>query len=106
MCMTVIVNTGSTLTVTNAGLVITSDSTVASGGLLDGKGTITGGFTLLNLGTISADAPGSVLSINTGTLTNQGVIFANHGSIIVQASVVDTNFSASTLTGGIWNATT
>lgn len=103
--MTVIVNTGSTLTVTNAsGLTITSDSTVASGGLLDGSGTIAGNFTLLNLGTISADVPGAVLSVNTGTLTNQGTIFANNGSLTIQSSVAATNLAGTVLNGGVWEA--
>ena len=103
--MTVIVNTGSTLTVTNGSpLTITSDSTVAAGGLLDGTGTIMGGFTLLNLGTIMADVPGGVLNVTTGTLTNQGTIFANSESLVVPSSVVTTNLSGSTLTGGVWQA--
>ena len=103
--MAVIVNTGSTLTVTNSGLTITSDSTVAAGGLLDGLGTVSGGFTLLNLGTISGDAAGSVLTINTGTLTNQGTIFANNGSLTILSSVAATNLAGTTLTGGVWEAT-
>jgi hypothetical protein len=103
--MTVIVNTGSTLTVTSGtGLTIVSDSTIASGGLLDGSGTIVGSFTLLNLGTISADVPGGILSIDTGTLTNQGTIFANNESLVIQSSVAATNLSGATLTGGVWEA--
>src|SRR5271166_6307086 len=103
--MTIIVNTGSTLTVTNgSGLTITSDSTIAAGGLLDGSGTITGGFALLNLGTISADVPGGTLTISTGTLTNQGMIFANNESLAIQSGVVLTNLTAGTLTGGVWEA--
>jgi hypothetical protein len=103
--MTIIVNTGSTLTVTNASpLTITSDSTIAAGGLLDGQGNVTGGFALLNLGTISADVPGGTLSINTGTLTNQGTIFANNESLAIQSSVVLTNLTGGTLTGGVWEA--
>jgi hypothetical protein len=103
--MTIIVNTGSTLTVTNASpLTITSDSTIAAGGLLDGTGTVAGGFALLNLGTISADVPGGTLSINTGTLTNQGTIFANNESLAIQSSVVLTNLTGGTLTGGVWES--
>ncbi len=103
--MTVIVNPGSTLTVTNGGgLAITSDSTVASGGLLDGAGAITGGFTLLNLGTISADVAASTLSIATGTLTNQGTMFAKDSALTIQSSVAATNLVTSVLTGGVWEA--
>ena len=103
--MTVIVNNGQTLTVTNSsGLALSSDSTVAAGGLLDGTGTITGGFTLLNLGTIAADVPGGLLSVNAATLTNQGTIFANNEQLTVPSSVVVTNLSGSTLTGGVWEA--
>lgn len=103
--MTVIVNTGSTLTVTNGGgLTISTNSTVATDGLLDGSGTIAGNFTLLNLGTISADVPGAVLSINSGTLTNQGTIFANNASLTIQSSVAATNLTGTTLTGGVWEA--
>ncbi len=103
--MTVIVNSGTTLTVTNgAGLTIGGNSTVASGGLLDGSGTIAGGFVLLNIGTISADVPGVVLAINTGTLTNQGTIFANAGPLTIKSSVAITNFLGGTLTGGVWEA--
>jgi hypothetical protein len=103
--MTVIVNNGQTLTVTNAsGLTLTSDSTIAAGGLLDGTGTITGGFTLLDLGTIAADVPGGLLGVNVGTLTNQGTIFANNELLNVPAFVVVTNLAGSTLTGGVWEA--
>ncbi len=103
--MTIIVNTGSTLTVTNAsGLTINNDSTIASGALLDGSGAITGGFALLNLGTIAADVPGGTLSISTGTLTNQGTIFANNESLVVQSAVALTNLASGTLTGGVWQS--
>jgi collagen type I/II/III/V/XI/XXIV/XXVII alpha len=103
--MTNIVNSGSTLTVTNpAGLTLTVSSTVAAGGLLDGSGTITGGgFLLLNLGTISADQPGGTLAINAATLTNQGTIFSNNELLNIGSSVVLTNLSGSTLTGGVWD---
>jgi hypothetical protein len=103
--MTVIVNAGSTLTVTNgSGLTIGSNSTVAAGGLLDGSGAITGAFTLLNLGTIASDAPGGNLSIGTGTLTNQGTIFANNQSLTIQSPVNFTNLVGGTLTGGVWES--
>lgn len=103
--MTVIVPGGSTLTVTNAnGLAITSDSTINAGGLLDGEGNVTGGFALLNAGTISSDQPAGVLTINTGTLNNQGTIFANGASMAILASVPLANLSLGTLTGGVWEA--
>ena len=103
--MATIVFTGSTLTVDNTtNLTISSASTVAAGGLLDGKGTINGNFTLLNQGTIAADAPGQSLTIDTGTLTNAGTILANGASLAVGANVVITNLSGSTLTGGTWAA--
>src|ERR1019366_5455439 len=47
--MAVIVNTGSTLTITQAnGLTLTADSTIEAGGVLDGAGTIAGPFALIN----------------------------------------------------------
>ncbi len=103
--MAVIVNAGTTLTVTNPdGLTILSDSTVASGGLLNGSGTIAGNFILLNAGTILADVPGVALDINTGTLTNQGTIFANNALLNVGSSVTATDFAGGTLGGGVWEA--
>jgi hypothetical protein len=102
--MPIIVNSGSTVTVTIAsGLTITNASTVAAGGLLDGSGTIGGGFVLLNQGTISADQPGSTLTVNTGSLTNAGTIVANNATLSIQSST--TNLSGGTLTGGVWEAT-
>jgi collagen type I/II/III/V/XI/XXIV/XXVII alpha len=101
--MTVIVTSGSTLDVIPPGLTITSDSTVAAGGLLEGSSTIAGAFSLVNFGTISANVASTVLNIATGGLTNQGTIVANNGTLIVQASVADTSFVGSTLTGA-WQA--
>ena len=80
--MTVIVNTGSTLTVNiMTGLTLGTDGTVAAGGLLDGAGTVSGAFTLVNQGTIAADGAGSTLSLSTGTLTNAGTIVASPGTL-------------------------
>jgi hypothetical protein len=103
--MTIIVSNGSTLDIADGtGLTLLADGTVASGGLLHGAGTIVGNFTLLNQGTISADVPGPPLAINVGTLTNEGVIFADGGPISVQSSVTVTNLSNGVLTGGVWAA--
>lgn len=102
--MTIIVNSGTTLTINNAtGLTLTANGTVAAGGLLDGAGTIAGsGFTLLNQGTISADSLAATLAIATGTLTNQGTISASTGTLSVQSQVAVTNLVGTTLTGGFW----
>ena len=64
--MTVIVNPGSTFTITPAGgLTLTADSTIAAGGKLVGGGTISGPFELLNLGGIESTR--GPIDINTGT---------------------------------------
>ena len=103
--MTTIVANGTTLTVTVAsGETITSDSTIDTTGLLDGSGNVMGAFDLVNLGTISADVSAAVLSINTGTLNNEGTVFANQGSLTIQSGVAVTNLSGGTLTGGVWEA--
>jgi collagen type I/II/III/V/XI/XXIV/XXVII alpha len=104
--MTNIVNSGSTLTLVNStGFTLTSDGTVPVNALLDGAGTIIGsGFTLLVQGTVSADVSGVALSIDTGTLVNQGSIVATNGSLIIQSSVTTTNLSGTVLTGGVWGA--
>jgi hypothetical protein len=103
--MTVIVNTGTTLTVTSGtGLTITLDSTIAPGGLLDGSGVITGNRVLLNQGTISADVPGAGLTISTATLTSSGTILAGNAGLTINASVATTNLVGTTLTGGAWEA--
>ena len=103
--MTDIVTNGQTVTVTiPGGFSISSNSTVDAGGLFDGAGAVTGAFVLENDGTISGDKSGSVLSVNTGTLTNVGTIIANVGSVTVQSGVVVTNLSSGTLTGGTWEA--
>ena len=80
--MTVIVNNGQTLTVTQ--FVWTGAFqrwSVAAGGLLDGTGTITGGFTLLTWE--RSPAVRWILSVNAATLTNQGTIFANNELLTV-----------------------
>ena len=100
--MTIIVNTGTTLTASlGSGVTLTTDGTVALGGLLDGAGTISGAFLpLTNLGTIEADGGGSALTINTGSLTNQGTIEALIANLTIAPGVKFTNFSNGTLTGG------
>ena len=103
--MTVIVNTGSTLTVQiETGLTLTSDSTVASGGFLDGDGVVTGAFNLVDQGTIAADLAGTTLSLNMGTLTNQGTVLANNATLAMASSAALTNMTGGTLTGGTWDA--
>ncbi len=103
--MTIIVNTGTTKTIDNiTGLTIVTASTIAAGGVLDGVGTVSGNFQLLNQGTIVADAAGATLSLAMGTLTNSGTIQATTGTLAVQSGVTVTNRSGSTLTGGVWKA--
>ena len=104
--MTIIVNNGTTKTIDNiTGLTIVTASTIAAGGVLDGTGTVSGNFELLNQGTISADAGGTTLSIATGTLTNSGTVVAAGGTLAVQSGVTISNRSGSSLTGGVWRAT-
>jgi hypothetical protein len=103
--MTVIVNTGTTLTVTNStSLTITGSDTVAAGGVVNGEGSIVGSGSLLNLGTITSDQPAGVLTVNSATLTNQGTVFANNASLAIQSGVDLTNLSSGTLTGGVWES--
>ena len=102
--MTIIVNSGTTKTIDNiTGLTIVTASTIAAGGVLDGTGTVSGNFQLLNQGTISADASAATLSIATGTLTNSGTIQATTGTLAIQPDAIVANLSGSTLTGGVWS---
>jgi hypothetical protein len=100
------VGKGSTLTVTQAnGLTLISDLVVQAGGVLDGAGSITGPFTLLNQGTILGDgSPSGILDINTGTFTNQGTVRALNSLVYIEASVNTPNLSNGTLSGGTWES--
>jgi hypothetical protein len=103
--MTDIVNTGSTLTVTNAtSLTITGSDAIATGGVVNGEGSIVGTGTLLNIGTITSDQASGVLTVNSATLTNQGTVFANNASLAIQSGVDLTNLAGGTLTGGVWES--
>src|SRR5258708_5319278 len=103
--MTVIVNTGTTLTVTNAtSLTIAGSDTIAAGGVVNGEGSIVGAGSLLNLGTITSDQTAGVLTVNSATLTNQGTVFANNASLAIQSGVDLTNLVSGTLTGGGWES--
>jgi Hint domain len=101
--MTVIVNTGSTFTITPAdGLTLTADSTIAAGGELVGAGTISGPFELLNLGGIGPTR--GPIDINTGTFDNEGVVQTVSQDVTIESGVVTPNLSAGILTGGTWIA--
>ena len=103
--MSTVVYPGSTLTLSNqSGLTIVSNSTIAVGGLLDGTGTIAGGFALLNLGTIAADTASGLLTITTGTFTNQGTVRASDAPLYVGASVTTPDLTGTTLSGGTWES--
>jgi hypothetical protein len=103
--MTVIVNTGSTLTVTNvSSLAISGSDTIATGGVVNGQGGIVGAGTLVNLGTITSDQSAGVLTVNSATLTNLGTAFANNASLAIQPGVDLTNLAGGTLTGGVWQS--
>ncbi len=101
--MTVIVNPGATYTITPAGgLTLTADSTIAAGGFVEGAGTISGPFELLNLGEI-APTPGPI-DINTGTFENEGLLAAASYDVTIETGVTIGNLSAGVLTGGTWEA--
>lgn len=103
--MTVIVNAGATLTVTNASsLTISGSDTIATGGAVNGEGSIAGAGSLLNSGTIASDQLAGVLTVNSATLTNQGTVFANNASLAIQSAVDLTNLASGTLSGGVWEA--
>jgi len=87
--MTIIVNNGATLRVTSgSGFAITSVGTIVSGGLTNGPSMIPGASTLLNLGTISADVTSATSDIDSGTITNQGTIAVNGGSLTSYTYIV------------------
>jgi hypothetical protein len=99
--MTVIVNSGSTITVVPAaGLTLNADSTIVSGGVLTGAGTISGPFELLSAGEIVPS--GGLLDIDTGAFANLGTVLLNSGSLTIENGVTDTDLSGGTLTGGTW----
>src|ERR1019366_9463529 len=101
--MTVIVNSGSTLTIILAqGLTLSADSTIAAGGVLEGAGTISGDFALVNQGEILSSDPGG-LTIDTGSFTNQGTVMTGNAPVTMEPSVTVTNFANGTLTGGTWD---
>ena len=103
--MTIFVNTGTTLTVTNASSqTITGSDTIAAGGVVNGEGSIVGTGSLVNLGTITSDQTAGVLTVNSATLTNQGTVFANNASMVIQSGVDLTNLTSGTLVGGVWQS--
>jgi collagen type I/II/III/V/XI/XXIV/XXVII alpha len=108
--MSIIVNANTILTLdqvdgASGTLILTDDGTVQANATLDGAGTITGvGLALINDGTISSDAGGTI-DIETGTLTNTGTLIANGASLDIGQTVVTTNLSLDgTLTGGVWES--
>ncbi len=106
--MTIIVNSGSTLTITQpSGLTLTDDSTIAALGALNGAGTITGAFALINGGLIESTTGFSTLEIDSAAFTNSGVVMTAAGDTTLQfaSSVAVSNFSNGTLTGGVWDVT-
>ena len=99
--MTIIVNKGSTFTITpSGGLTLTADSTIAAGGDVVGAGTISGPFELLNLGGIESTR--GPIDINTGTFDNEGQVDAGNFGVIIETGVAAPNLSSGTLTGGQW----
>lgn len=100
--MTTIVNSGSTLTIAPAtGLTLSADSTIAALGVLNGSGTISGPFQLLNLGEIASSS--GVIDINTGTFDNVGTVIAFvGGTVTIENGVTNQNLLGGTLTGGQW----
>ena len=99
--MTIIVNSGSTYTITPAsGLTLTADGTIAAGGMLEGAGTISGPFELLNLGEIGPTR--GLIDINTGTFDNEGVVETVNYDLTIESGVATPNLSAGILTGGTW----
>jgi hypothetical protein len=100
--MTVIVNSGSTLTIAPAtGLTLSADSTIAALGVLNGSGTISGPFQLLNVGEIASS--GGAIDINTGTFANVGTVIAlSGGTVTIENGVTNQDLSGGTLTGGQW----
>jgi hypothetical protein len=90
--MTNIVNPGSTLTVSpGSGLTLTSDGTVAAAAVLDGGGTISGAFDLLNLGVIEADNAATPLVIDTKGLSNAGTVEARNADLTIGRVVLALN---------------
>ena len=103
--MTILVGPNTTLTVTNtSSLTITGSDTIAALGVVDGEGNIVGTGALLNSGTITSDQLAGVLTVNSATLNNQGLVFANNASLAILSGVNLTNLTGGTLTGGTWEA--
>jgi len=74
-----------------------------SGWIRNNTGNGVTNTTLINDGTIRADAAGT-LTISPNTLTNTGTMKAQ-GATLNASSATVTNFSSGTLTGGTWQAT-
>ena len=89
-------------------LSIAAASDVAPYAVLDGGGTVDGGATLTNQGTIAGDVAtpqgGSTvaLEILTAGLANAGSIVARNGGIVLIGSQDFSNLVAGTLTGGVY----
>ena len=81
-------------------MTLNADSTILSGGVLTGAGTISGPFELLNAGEIIPS--GGLLDIDTGAFANLGTVLINSGSLTIENSVTDNDLSGGTLTGGTW----
>lgn len=95
-----------TLGLAGAGAVVLGPNLrIRGGGGVIGTAVGTPAPTLINQGTISADAPGTTLTIHaTTSFTNSGTVEAAGGALAVQGTV--TNYASGTLTGGVWRVRT
>jgi autotransporter passenger strand-loop-strand repeat protein/autotransporter-associated beta strand protein len=98
------VNSGGTLQLFDGATV--DGVTINSGGLvnhLSGATTVSGG-TIVNSGTIDAEAPSGSLLIEPDNFTNSDLIQVRNGDhVFIQPAVSFTNFNAGTLTGGTYD---
>ena len=100
--MTIIVNNGTTRSITTIPT-LTTDGTIMPTGILDNSGPIGGAFTLVNTGTVNADVQGGQISINTAALNNTGTLLASIGTIAVASTVAVAGYNSGTGVFGTGN---
>ncbi|HRY71301.1 MAG TPA: hypothetical protein P5304_25105 [Phycisphaerae bacterium] len=98
------IDSGNMLYASGAGATLTIGSGVTVKTGTKGGSVGTGGRTVVNQGTISAETTGKTLTIQ-GNWTNAGMIEASNGGIVSGEGTIG-NYASNTLTGGTWRVFT
>ncbi len=94
--------TDGTLTIGPSGEIFTAGGFGGSAFIDSTFGNYAGNMTLINEGQIASGATGRTLTIASTSFTNNGIVDANSGTLVL--TVVPTNLVNEVLTGGEWKA--